>query len=267
MKVSTLIDTGRIRVDPNAVQAKLGAATGQYVGASLPLQVAIDRIDDSPYQPRLTYDPVAIAELADSLATAGQNEPVKLRTKNDGRYELIGGHRRLRAARLLGWTRLDAYIQNLTDIEAQRTTMLDNESRLDLTDYERAKLYAHAQELGLAKTQQEVARYFGTSQAKVSRCLAMLALPEPYIEQLEADAGAFSATKAAELREQEKPKPAKKVAERKAGTVVTNAAGEAAFVTRLTGREISVRISDATIDAEAVRQAITAALKSLAQHE
>jgi ParB/RepB/Spo0J family partition protein len=265
LKVSQRIDTGRIKVEPGTAQ--FGAPSGNYVEGSRPLQVLLDRIDDSPYQPRLTYDQEAMAELAASMAAAGQNEPVKLRTKSDGRYELIGGHRRTRAARMLGWTRIDAYIKNLDDAEAQRTTMLDNEARLDLTDYERAKLYQHAMDMGIATTQAKVADYFGTSQAKVSRCMALLALPAQAIEQLEQNAGAISALQAVEMLKQEKPKAAKKAPERKAGSVVTNAAGAPLFTTRLTGREFTVRLNDPTIDAEKVRTAITAALKSLAQTE
>ena len=86
-------------------------------------KIPVADIVDSPYQPRLKYDPEEIDRLAETMDTAAHADPIKVRMVN-GKYELISGHRRIRAARSLGWTEIDAYVEELTDREAQAKTLL-----------------------------------------------------------------------------------------------------------------------------------------------
>lgn len=140
-------------------------------------RVGLDRLTDSPFQPRLRYDPAYIEDLAGSLREVGQKEVITVRPSGDG-FEIINGHCRARAAALAGWTALDARVVTADDREAEVSALVQNETRKDLTDYERARLYRRAIEAGLAKNQAAVARMFGCSEGRVSQALSMLGLPE-----------------------------------------------------------------------------------------
>lgn len=139
-------------------------------------KIGLDRLHDSPFQPRLRYDDGYIRELCGSLVAVGQHEVITVRAAADG-FEIINGHCRVRAARLAGWTELDARIVAADDREAQISALVQNEARKDLSDYERARLYRRALDTGLAKNQAAVAKMFGCSEGRVSQALSMLALP------------------------------------------------------------------------------------------
>ncbi|ATQ79263.1 hypothetical protein CR152_32320 (plasmid) [Massilia violaceinigra] len=151
--------------------------------------VDVDLVYDSPFQTEEDsigrYDPESIDELAHTMANAGQQEPVVVRWVN-GRFELIAGHRRIRAARSMGWTKIRARIVKLDDTAAEKGLMVHNEGRKENTDYKKAKLYARAKAKGYARTQDELAHMFATKQGSVSKRLAMLTLPEPILKMLDA---------------------------------------------------------------------------------
>lgn len=265
-----------IKVDPQAKKIEnFGGATEERMEGTAAFRLPVNVIDDSPYQPRQAYDQEAMRELAATIRAAGQQEPVKVRQKAGGRYELISGHRRLRALRdILHRTDIDAYIVAMSDEEAERATMLANEARANLSDYERAKLYQLALDRGLAKRQEDVAAYFGTNQGHVSRCLAMLSMPNEYLAKLEQDPRAFSAAEAIEIRKQlaspepeRAPKPKKPAAPRAVPSIVTRKDGSPLFAAKASGREITVRINDAGLDAAKVKLAIVEALQRLAAED
>ena len=153
-------------------------------------KIPVPEIVDSPYQPRLKYDPEEIDRLAETMDTAAHADPIKVRMVN-GKYELISGHRRIRAARSLGWTEIDAYVEELSDREAQAKTLLLAVGSVGLADYEYALMFATALKEGLCKTQREVASYFGQSTVKVSGCLDMLKLPAKAVRMLDAKPDLF----------------------------------------------------------------------------
>lgn len=153
---------------------------------SIPLSL----VDDSPYQPRLEYDPEEIDSLAKTMAVTSQADPIKVR-KVEGRYELISGHRRKRAAISLGWDEISAIVEVRDDAEAEVEAMLLVTGNVKLSDWEYAKMYARALAKGYAKTQTEAAHMFSTLQPMVSGCLAMLELPAPIIEMLDAKPSLF----------------------------------------------------------------------------
>lgn len=153
-------------------------------------KIAVAEIVDSPYQPRLKYDPEEIDRLAETMDTAAHADPIKVRMVN-GKYELISGHRRIRAARSVGWTEIDAYVEELSDREAQAKTLLLAVGSVGLADYEYALMFATALKKGLCKTQREVASYFGQSTVKVSGCLDMLKLPAKIVRMLDAKPDLF----------------------------------------------------------------------------
>ncbi|WP_312184192.1 ParB/RepB/Spo0J family partition protein, partial [Massilia timonae] len=81
-------------------------------------RVPLHLIVDSPYQPRKKYDESELQLLGETLKGRGQDEPITVRQLDGGKYELIAGHRRVRAARLVGWSELDARVASFSDREA-----------------------------------------------------------------------------------------------------------------------------------------------------
>lgn len=139
--------------------------------------IAVNLVDDSPWQPRSRYDEGYIQALGEMLQDRGQDDPIIVRKLPTGRFELIAGHRRVRAARLIGWSTIKAQIVVLNDRDAELATLVSNEGRVDLTDYEKGLAYRKSMDRGFAKNQTEVARLFGCTQARVSQCLSLLSLP------------------------------------------------------------------------------------------
>lgn len=171
------------------------------------LELATDRVqsihlslvDDSPYQPRIEYNPEEIDALAKTMAAGSQADPIKVRKVGD-RYELISGHRRKRAALSLGWTEIEAIVENRTDNEAELESMLLVVGSVQLSDYEYAKMYRRAMDKKFCKTQQEAANLFGVTQPAVSGCLEMLSLPPPILEILDTKPSLFSYSVGKEIK-------------------------------------------------------------------
>jgi ParB family chromosome partitioning protein len=148
-------------------------------------KIPLQDIVDSPYQPRKRYDETRIQLLGETLRARGQDEAIVVRRVVSGKYELISGHRRTRAARLIGWSEIDARIRPLSDREAELATLTSNESNEELSTYERAKAYQEALDRGFATDQKGVASLFGCSQGRVSQCLSLLQFPTPILDLLE----------------------------------------------------------------------------------
>lgn len=144
--------------------------------------IPLSQIDTSPYQPRQYIDPIRLDELGKSLSTAGLDEPIKVRVVTPGRYELISGHRRVTAARNIGWKTIRAVVLEMTDEQASKSVLMQNESRENLSDLERAYIFKKSMETGLCRTQKETANYYGYSQPYVSACLSILALPDDFLD-------------------------------------------------------------------------------------
>lgn len=285
----------------HAAEQKAAELAGELASAKLhsgPQLVALSLIDDSPYQPRTLYDKEELDLLAASLVSAGQKEPVTIRPISSGRYELIAGHRRTHAARSLGWTDIDAHVVEQTDREAELATMVSNEARVDLTDYERAKLYQAAIAEGFAKNQTEVGNLFGTTQERVSRRMAMLKLPVDYVLMLEARPDLFGCKCAEQIAQMLKKYPAEATliqaavdriategadqnsvkqwvqqminqrenrAQRKGPAIVTDSSGRAIFTANTSGRELTIKINADEIDAKEVEELVLITLRQRAE--
>lgn len=263
-----------------------------------PQRVLLSMIDDSPYQPRTLYDKEELDLLSESLVLAGQKEPVSLRPTAGGRYELIAGHRRAHAARSLGWAEIDAHVVIKSDRETELATMVSNEARVDLTDYERAKLYRAAMAAGFAKNQTEVGNLFGTTQERVSRRMAMLKLPSHYIAMLDARPDLFGCHCAEQIAQMLKKYPnevslvesavdriamegadqtsikqwvqqminqRETRALKKEAAIVTNRAGRAIFTEKRSGRELTITINDDELDVKEIEEIVLTALRQHAE--
>lgn len=139
--------------------------------------VAITDLAVNPYQPRRTFAPESIDELADSIRQYGILQPLSVR-RRDGGYELIAGERRLQAARKAGLHEVPVILRECTDEEMLALALVENLQREDLNAMEAARSYHQLiEEFGLSQT--EVAERVGKSRSTVANTMRLLALPSP----------------------------------------------------------------------------------------
>ena len=153
-------------------------------GSAACLEIDIEQIKASPYQPRKWFEPIALQDLAQSIKNQGLLQPVVVRSLAQGGYELIAGERRWRAAQLAGLSKIPAINKQVTDREASAIAMVENIQREDL--------HALAEAVGLERlrnefelTQQEVADVVGKSRAAIANSLRLLSLGPVARELLE----------------------------------------------------------------------------------
>lgn len=150
-------------------------------GADEVQQIAVHLIVPNPYQPRRVFAEEELAELAASIRQHGLIQPVTVRPRS-GRYELVVGERRLRAAKLAGLTEIPALVKEWSDQEAMEVALIENLQREDLNPMEEAAAFAQLQEhLGL--TQEGLAERVGKSRPYVANTLRLLML-SPAIAEL-----------------------------------------------------------------------------------
>ena len=145
-------------------------------------KIQISKIDMNPSQPRKTFDQETIEELAASIAAYGLLQPILVREKG-GRYEIIAGERRYRAARLAGLTEIPAVITNADDLGSAEMALVENLQREDLNPYEEAASIRNIME-GFGLTQEEAAEKLGKSRSSVANTLRLLELPDGVIKHL-----------------------------------------------------------------------------------
>lgn len=142
-----------------------------------PLEVPILDIERSPYQPRRDFKDEELQELAESLKNNGLVQPPTVRRNAAGKYELVAGERRLRAALLAGWKKIRVTLIEADDLTAAAMTATENLQREDLNPIEEAVSYRTLQDtFGL--TQQEVADRVGKGRATVANSVRLLELPD-----------------------------------------------------------------------------------------
>jgi ParB family chromosome partitioning protein len=152
-------------------------------GAAELVHVPIDLIQPNPRQPRRRFNPEASAELAESIRAQGILQPVVLRPRGAGGYELIAGERRWRAAREAGITTVPALIRETDDRGSLLLALVENVAREDLSPVEEARAYAVLMdEFGLALG--EVAERVGRAKSSVSNRLRLLELPDDVLWML-----------------------------------------------------------------------------------
>src|SRR4051794_7307213 len=147
-------------------------------------EVAVDLIRPNPAQPRKRFDEDALQALADSLRERGVLQPVLVRPRPGGSYELVAGERRWRAARLAGLETMPALVQHRDDGTSLEVALIENMAREDLNPIEAARAVAGlVEELGL--TREEVGRRVGRSRVAVSNLLRLLDLPDEALALVE----------------------------------------------------------------------------------
>ena len=156
--------------------------TRTRVGRGGIVQVPVNEIDPNPNQPRRVFDGESLAALAESIKQYGVLSPISVRL-HYGRYELIAGERRLRAARLAGLTRVPCLVLDVDMEESGLLAMVENLQREDLDFVEEARGISNLIRM-FDMSQEEAARRLGLSQSAVANKLRLLKLPPDILAAL-----------------------------------------------------------------------------------
>jgi len=137
----------------------------------------ISLIDPDPEQPRKVFDEARLAELAESMAANGLAVPILLRPAHNGRFLIVHGERRWRAAQRLGWETIPADVREMSAEEAHWLSLVENVQRANLSPIEEAEAYQARLAAGL--TQEALAKRIGKDRSYIAQKLRLLTLPAP----------------------------------------------------------------------------------------
>lgn len=165
----------------------LGKGLSQLIGEqsdATPSEAAVEAIAPNSRQPRTHFDETALQELAASIREVGVLQPLLVRPLSEGRYELIAGERRLRAAQIAGLKTVPIVVRSAGAKTSLELALIENVQREDISALECAKAYQQlVVEFGL--TQEQIADRVGKSRPAVSNTLRLLRLPKRILEGLE----------------------------------------------------------------------------------
>ena len=148
-------------------------------------EIPTELIRPNPNQPRREFDDEALLALAESVKARGILQPIVVRPLDGGRYELIAGERRLRAAVIAGLGQVPAIVRLTDESERLELALIENMAREDLNAIEEARACATlVEDLGLTK--EEVGRRVGRSRVAVSNLIRLLELPDEALAMVEA---------------------------------------------------------------------------------
>ena len=175
--LSSIIPTAERLTDPADPDGATSAATLA--------DLSVTSISPNPHQPRLHFDEESLSELTASVREMGVLQPVLVRPRDDGSYELIAGERRWRAAQRAGLTTIPAVIRTTDDESSVEQALVENLHRQDLTALEEAAAYQQLiDDFGL--THDHVSTRVGKSRSAITNSLRLLGLP-PGVQRLLAD--------------------------------------------------------------------------------
>ena len=161
---------------------KLGRGLGELLGDALDdtgrvMDISIDEISPNPWQPRRDFDEESLNALASSIRENGLIQPVVVRKKKDGTYELAAGERRWRAAKMAGLTVIPAISKEYDDRSMAEMALVENLQRKDLNPVDEGMAYRKLMdEYGL--TQEGISQKVGKSRPYVANMVRLLDLPE-----------------------------------------------------------------------------------------
>lgn len=157
-----------------------GAVGGQLDSRTLP----VDLLQRGVYQPRVEFDQAALQELSSSIRAQGMVQPIVVRLVSNGKYEIVAGERRWRAAQMAGLHEVPVVVRKLDDVQAMTLALIENIQREDLSPLEEAR--------GLSRllnefkmTHDMVAEAVGRSRSTITNMLRLLDLSVPVREMLE----------------------------------------------------------------------------------
>ena len=140
------------------------------------MRIPMDMIEPNPFQPRMSFGQEALEELSESIRTLGLIQPITVRRKSDGRYQIISGERRFRACQMAGMDMIPAYIRDTNDQGMLEMAIVENIQREDLDPIEVAMSYQRLIE-ECSLTQEQMAVRVGKKRASVTNYLRLLKLP------------------------------------------------------------------------------------------
>jgi ParB family chromosome partitioning protein len=166
----------------DALIPDLGAA-GAVTDRETVGEISIDEIGANPYQPRTRMSDASLEDLKESIGEKGVLQPVIVRRKA-GRYELVAGERRLRAARLAELKTIPAIVKRVSDSEALEIALVENLQREDLNPIDEARGYKELiNRFNL--TQEDLAKRIARDRSTIANTLRLLKLPDPVRNGLE----------------------------------------------------------------------------------
>lgn len=167
----------------NSLGKGLTQLLGEQFEGGAPSEVPTDSIAPNPRQPRTSFEDAALRELAASVREYGVLNPLTVRPLSEGRYELIAGERRLRAAKLAGLPNVPVVIRAAGDQSSLELAMIENVQREDINAMEAARAYRRLMdEFGL--NQEQVADKVGKARPTIANSLRLLKLPPKVQEGL-----------------------------------------------------------------------------------
>ena len=222
--LEALISTAKQQRDPVS-----NAVPGESPGSDLK-RVSLADILPNRFQPRRSFSEPELAELEASLRANGLLQPIVVRAQGDGKWELVAGERRLRAASRLGWSEIPVVVREFDDRAMLTLALVENLQRANLNPLEEAEGFQRLiDEFGL--TQQQVAEAVGKDRTSITNLLRILTL-QPAVRQL-VESGHISAGHARAL------------------LPIKDAQRQLALANEIVARQLSVR------DAEARARALT----------
>lgn len=163
------------QIKPSDVHFGQGSSSSNSTGDMTML--GIDLLVPNPYQPRKEFDKEALEELASSIRDHGIVEPIIVSSSIDGKYYIVGGERRTRAAKIAGLQEVPVVIRNFTKEQMLEIAIIENIQREDLNALEEARAYHQLMEMGNL-SQEEAAKRVGKKRSTVANALRLLKLPE-----------------------------------------------------------------------------------------
>jgi ParB family chromosome partitioning protein len=205
---------GLERGDKSALTSTAPARWQGVAKSKNAVDVPVDKILPDPDQPREDFDPEALERLADSLKARGQLQPIRVRwDEAQGKYVLICGERRWRAAKIAGMATMSCVVTEgpIDAGELLALQLVENCLREDLQPIEQARAFKVLMDKN-GWSGNQTARALGVAQPTVVRALALLELPEPVQDQVER--GALAPATAYEIGKAEDPKTQREIADR-----------------------------------------------------
>jgi ParB family transcriptional regulator, chromosome partitioning protein len=159
------------------------AAPTQAAASDAPRSIPIDLVQRNPQQPRKHFDEGDLTDLSNSIRTHGVLQPILVRPIAEGRFEIVAGERRWRAAQRAGLHAIPAIVRDLNEVEVVEIAIVENVQRTDLNPIEEAQGFqALIDRFG--RTQEEIAEAVGKSRPHIANMLRLLKLPDDLQEMV-----------------------------------------------------------------------------------
>lgn len=145
-------------------------------------EIEVKKIFPNPHQPRIDFDDAELKELAESISDYGVIQPIVVRVRGKGTYEIIAGERRFKASQLAGFKKVPCIITEVSDSDSLVLALVENIHRVNLNPIEEARAYeALIEDSGI--THEEISKKIKKSREYVTNILRLLALP-PEVQDL-----------------------------------------------------------------------------------